>query len=532
MTAMEDVRSRLAAGQCRLAVCSEGAFEMAQSFGESDPMPDAAGRPIFFWDAQDGLSVVGATTTATEGMDDAMKALEFAGKLTGPGVFILDLDGAGVAEREAPFRSRLKSLGGHFTPAAKRALVLVSKDPLPESIAKLFSRVGYPEGAPARAAAPAAPPPGAAWRDIRQLETFDTPEWLDRMVGLTEEQCHEVISGEYYLPAVDRVNELRAALKRQFARKDEIIDLMTCATVGQVPMVLLGPPGTAKSHLVRAFCDGLGLGGTRRKTDGNGSADGKGKPTGGLFEYLLTRYTTPEEIFGPVHIPDLIERRIYRRVTAGRLPEAEMAFLDEIFKASSAIVNALLAILNERIFHNAELVQRVPLIMIFAASNEPPQDPQLAALYDRFPLRANCGRVEDEHLGELWQRSWELNYEKEFHPKGRSIPQVSCTNDFRLLHRVSMCQCGGRQIAETRASGHIDFNSEFMRVFKSLRRDYEISDRTLRALYGLARAMAIVERRTHLSVAELNVFRYISWDESGAGELTRLVNNLKRGASM
>jgi MoxR-like ATPase len=108
----------------------------------------------------------------------------------------------------------------------------------------------------------------------------------------------------------------------------------------------------------------------------------------------MTRFTTPEELFGPVSVSGL-KRDEYRRITAGKLVEAELVFLDEIFKASSAILNALLKIANERVFHNGAQETQVPLISLFGASNEMPQGGELEALWDRFLLRVQVGYVTD-----------------------------------------------------------------------------------------------------------------------------------------
>src|SRR6476469_7976256 len=129
-----------------------------------------------------------------------------------------------------------------------------------------------------------------------------------------------------------RIDRLRTSLGRFLVAKQEIIDLMVVAAVAQEPLLLVGPPGTAKSDLVLKFKDALGL----RDDD--------------YFEYMLTRFTEPAEIIGPIDINQLREGRYLRR-EQGKLPTARLAFLDEIFKSNSAILNILLTIINEKKFY-------------------------------------------------------------------------------------------------------------------------------------------------------------------------------------
>src|SRR5438270_9932229 len=158
-----------------------------------------------------------------------------------------------------------------------------------------------------------------------------------------------------------RMQLFRTSLGHFFVAKQELIDLMLVAAVAQEPLLLVGPPGTAKSDLVLKFKDALGL-----------AAED-------YFEYMLTRFTEPSEIIGPIDINRLREGRYVRR-EQGKLPTARLAFLDEIFKSNSAILNILLTIINERKFYQDGLPQPVNLRVMFAATNEVPEQTELAAL--------------------------------------------------------------------------------------------------------------------------------------------------------
>src|SRR5215469_12915298 len=179
-----------------------------------------------------------------------------------------------------------------------------------------------------------------------------------------------------------RINRFRTSLGRFFVQKQELIDLMVVAAIAQEPLLLVGPPGTAKSDLVLKFKDALGLG----EDD--------------YFEYMLTRFTEPSEIIGPIDISLLREGRYVRR-EQGKLPTARLAFLDEIFKSNSAILNILLTIINERKFYQDGVPQPVRLRVLFAATNEVPEQAELAALKDRFCLKAESRSVQEQHFTEL-----------------------------------------------------------------------------------------------------------------------------------
>ena len=151
--------------------------------------------------------------------------------------------------------------------------------------------------------------------------------------------------------SISKLARIREELNRMFLERAELIDGAIVAMLSANHVLIIGPPGTAKSMLADELC---------------GRIEGAD-----YFQWLLTKFSTPEEIFGAVSLKGL-EEDDYRRVTANKLPEAHIAFLDEIFKANSSILNALLTIINERIYHNGRARVAVPLITMFGASNNCP----------------------------------------------------------------------------------------------------------------------------------------------------------------
>jgi len=176
-------------------------------------------------------------------------------------------------------------------------------------------------------------------------------------------------------PAQTALQTLRAELKGAFVGRDAEIDGVLLALIARTHCLLLGPPGTAKSLITQTIAAALSP-----AVDPGASRDDF------YFQQLLTSFTTPDEVFGPFDIAGLDAGR-YERATSGYAPAASVMFMDEIFKANSGTLNALLTLLNEREFDNGTKRVRCPLQICVGASNEYPADSSLGALYDRFTMR-------------------------------------------------------------------------------------------------------------------------------------------------
>src|SRR5580692_8890158 len=179
-----------------------------------------------------------------------------------------------------------------------------------------------------------------------------------------------------------KLREVGRALDARYLDKGELIRLLLVTLVAGEHMLIVGPPGTAKSALVRHLA---------RLIDAR------------YFEYLLTRFSEPNEIFGPIDIKAFREGTYLRRVEA-MLPDADIVFLDEIFKSNSAILNSLLSILNERRFFTGAASIKVPLSSLFGATNEVPNDDALSAVFDRFLVRASSENLDSFHFHGLIER--------------------------------------------------------------------------------------------------------------------------------
>jgi len=261
-------------------------------------------------------------------------------------------------------------------------------------------------------------------------------------------------------------------MKQTFVGKDEIVDLLGVSLAAGENLFILGPPGTAKSALVQEMA---------RRIEGQ------------VFDYLLTQFTEPNEIFGPFDIRKLREGELITN-TEGMLPEAAFVFLDELLNANSAILNSLLLVLNERVFRRGRETRKLPTLMVVGASNRLPEDDALGALFDRFLLRVRCDNVDSDQLESVLVAGWK----RDIQANGQ-VSTIS-VDDIRTLQNLL---------------SEVDFSvarSDYVQLIKRLRQaGIMVSDRRAVKLQRMLAASALLCGRLQVNRTDFWVLRYI-WD--------------------
>jgi MoxR-like ATPase len=264
---------------------------------------------------------------------------------------------------------------------------------------------------------------------------------------------------------------LRAKLSEMFVGREAEIDAAIVALISGEPAILVGPPGTAKTAMVEALA---------KLTNAK------------YFYYLLTRFTEPDELLGPLDIRALREG-VYARVTTGRLPEAEIAFLDEVFKASSAIRNTLLDIILHRRFLNNGAYAKLPLLTLYTASNEVSSDAEDQAFYDRLTIRCFVKNIEQVLWEELLVKGVKLAVEP-------ADPEPVMTVEQAREYKASVNERAKEML------GNTDLRSKIVAALAELKsRGVELSDRRKVKLVLVAAAYSILnaeQKPTVNSVAD------------------------------
>ncbi|MDW0115636.1 AAA family ATPase [Sporosarcina thermotolerans] len=269
-----------------------------------------------------------------------------------------------------------------------------------------------------------------------------------------------------------KLKEIKDALNAKFYEREAEVEAILIALLSRQHVLMVGPSGTAKSALAIEFAKII-----------QGSH---------YFQWLLTRFSTPEELFGPLSLKDL-EQGVYKRNTEAKMPEANIVFLDEIFKANSAILNSLLTIINERFFYNDGSPVNVPLISVIGASNEYPEEGEgLEALFDRFLLRFEVEYIVDDSNFISMMKNAGQNVQ---------IPTITMEN---LKHFQTL-------------SDTVIIPDEVFKAISKIRkelRDEGIrpSDRRFKQSLSILKARALIRNRNVVRVEDIVILENVVWE--------------------
>jgi MoxR-like ATPase len=269
------------------------------------------------------------------------------------------------------------------------------------------------------------------------------------------------------------VAALVAWLKARFLEREEVIDAIVAALVAREHVLLLGEPGTAKSELAEAFAAAL---------------------VGRYFYTLCTRFQTPDEVFGPLSLKALQEDRLVR-ATANRLPEADVAVFDEVFKGSSALLNSLLRAINEREYEQDGKRVKLPLRLIVAASNELPDESDgLGAFHDRFLLRFEVKRLQDD---------------------GNASAVIFGDLDDVKPPPVPPSDIDRLSIAADDVEVSKDAREAVLKIRRALHeKGVRVSDRRWRKAAKLLRCAALIAGRDRVTSASLGILEHCLWERT------------------
>jgi len=313
-------------------------------------------------------------------------------------------------------------------------------------------------------------------------------EGADKVTSQGDDAAQLQLQGELS----EKIRQATKMLEEGLVERDSQVRLLLLAAFCSEHLLLLGPPGTAKSEIGRRL-----------------SAFTQGQ----YFERLLTRFSVPEELFGPLSMVGL-EKDMYVRKIDGYLPTARVAFVDEIFKANSAILNSLLTILNERLFDNGNERIEVPLLCLVGASNELPESEELDALYDRFLLRSSVEQVSSTALRDLLKLSEasetkaraDINDEQKFSLK---------PSDFQGVKEKA---CESTTVPDSVINLMTDLRSHLQDKCEP---PIYVSDRRLLKAVTLLRVAAYTDGRSVVSDFDTLLLAHVLWQRPGESAMVQ-----------
>lgn len=308
----------------------------------------------------------------------------------------------------------------------------------------------------------------------------------------------------------DRIKALRDALSEGLYEKEEAVRLALLTAIAGESIFFLGNPGCAKSMIACRIKEAF------KADDGS---DAK------WFEYLMNQFSTPEDIFGPISLKALnaegeSEEEEYKRITKNMLPEADIAFLDEIWKASAAIQNTLLNIINERKFSNGGERKKVPLKALFTASNElPKKNEGHEALFDRFILRLIVNPIQNEdNFFEMVDESTSHEFKMPDGVKPISVGEWNAWKE--KIDEVSLSDAAKSVIRAVR--NELVLRNEAMSEDEKKNDElFEVSDRRWKKIVHILKTSAFLNDRTEIDLMDCQLIEYCIWSTEKQQKIAR-----------
>lgn len=306
---------------------------------------------------------------------------------------------------------------------------------------------------------------------------------------------------------LERFKQLLGEMNRGIYEKETEISLSLLAALAGESIILLGPPGVAKSMVARQL-----------KTAFREAQS---------FEYLMSRFSIPDEIFGPVSIQKLKTSDTYERAVEGYLPTADVVFLDEIWKAGPAIQNTLLTVINEKIFRNGNREMHLPLKLLVAASNElPAKGEGLEALWDRFVIRIESRpiKLEKNFRAMLLEVKSEEQRASEVKSEERGVKEQSSAAEGKVnSNAITAEEYAGWTERIDKIGVKIEVLDAISAIRKSLRavnvdeaaerRNIYVSDRRWKNIVRLLRTSAFMQDREEVDICDLLPIYHCLWQE-------------------
>ena len=297
--------------------------------------------------------------------------------------------------------------------------------------------------------------------------------------GFNTQQVNAPFNANVLQSAQAKMSQIELEMNQLFVERDSLVRLMLLAVVTGTNLLMLGPPGTAKSKITHELC--------KRVENAN------------YFQWMLNKTSDPSEILGPFSIKEM-ENDKFMRITTGKLPEAHIAFLDEVFKSNAPTLNALLTIMNEHIFYNDGKAMDIPLISMFGASNEPPEDESLDALHDRFIFRMNlqyvreAGNKKRMHNNYIEQRAGLLGMANK---TTVTLAELKALQDATLTVKVSK-----------------DIVNQFIRLINDLEKEaIYVSDRRQNECFKILQGSAVLRGSNFVGLDDFKSLIYVLWNK-------------------